>query len=190
MASLQTSIDPDTIEKGQNGFDPMPAGEYAAHIIESDVTPTKSGSGLMLKLTWEILEGEFEKRRVWQNINYQNQSEKAQLIGQQQIKAICDAVGFSGLLDDSEVLHFKPVRLRIGLEKGGAKDSGGTYDDKNDVRAVKPCGTGPSPAGKAMPTAAAKPAATTAPKPAAATTAASKPAAAAPTGSRPWAKSA
>jgi hypothetical protein len=184
MANLGTTLDTDQIEPGMNGFEPIPAGVYPAYIVESEVTHTKNGKGMLLKLTWEIIEGEYEHRKTFQQINYQHESAQAQAIGQGQIKAICNAIGFTGLLEDSEVLHFKPVLLRVGIEKGKAKDGGGNYDDRNDVRAVKPYGVQP-PSGKPTTQASAeRPAAKPVPMPTAKP--APKSATAGPTGNRPW----
>lgn len=186
MAQLGTAIDPAEIEPGR-GFGTFPAGEYSMQIVENSVEAAKTGKGQLLKLTWEVLEGEHEKSRLWENLNYQHDNPKAQLIAQQHIKRICDAAGFVGLLEDADVLMFIPMRVRVGIEAGNDKPGGGKYDDKNKILDVKPL-TAAAPAGKPA-TAPAKPAATTAAaKPAAATTTASKPATAGPTGSRPWAK--
>lgn len=190
MAQLGTSINPDEIEAGR-GFGTFPAGEYMMQIIENTVQAAGTGKGQLLVLTWEVMEGEHEKSRLWENVNFLHDSAKCQLIGQQHIKAICDAVGFAGLLEDADVLMFIPCRVRVGIEPGKPKPAdkgGGNYDDKNKILKVSPLGAA-APAGKPA-TAAPKPAATAAAKPAAATTAASKPATAGPTGSRPWAKTA
>jgi Protein of unknown function (DUF669) len=132
MASLNMEFDPNAVEPGGN-FDPVPAGEYVAQIVESDVAPPKSGNGLMLNLTWEITEGEYTSRKFWQRINYQHTSAQAQLIGQQQLKSICNAIGLSGHLNDSEELHFQPCLVRLSID---AKDS--NYAPKNEVKSVKP----------------------------------------------------
>lgn len=132
MADLDFEFDPNSVEPGMD-FTPVPAGDYAAQITESNVAPPKSGNGLMLNLTWEIVEGEYDKRKFWQRINYKHMSAQAQLIGQQQLKAICDAIGLQGHLTDSEMLHFQPCRVRLSIDHKN-KD----YDPKNEVKSVKP----------------------------------------------------
>lgn len=175
MADLNTSFNPDEVEPGQNNLDPVPANTYVSQIVTSDVQPPKSGNGLMLKLEWEICEGPFEKRKFWQNINYQHASAQAQMIGQQQLKAICDAIGITGHITDSEVLHYQPVRVRLAIEQ----DKEGKYAPKNVVKGVQPLNATPP---------AEKPAATqtSAPKPSAGNGAAAKPASAGGGASRPW----
>ena len=38
-------------------FETIPAGRYQAMIVESEMKPTKSGSGSYLQLTFQIVEG-------------------------------------------------------------------------------------------------------------------------------------
>lgn len=173
MARLSQSIDPSAIEPGAD-FDPIPADTYPAQIIESEVVENKGGTGELLKLTWRVVDDapQYAGRQFWQNINYLHSSAQAQLIGQQQVKAICEAVGYEGHLDDSEVLHNVPCAVRVSLVPAD-----GQYQAKNEVKSVKPLNA-EAPASKPAPAAAkAAPAK-------AATKAPAKPPAGA--GNRPW----
>jgi Protein of unknown function (DUF669) len=169
MAQLGTTLDPNAIDPAQNGFDNLPDGEYIAQIVANEVRHTKANTGLILILTWEIIEGEYTNRKIWQNINYQNESAEAQAIGQGQIKNICDAIGYKQHFNDGDVLMFQPCRVRIGL---GKKQEG--YERRNEIKSVKPM-TATAPAGT--------PAIAPASKPATAPKAPVGPAAA---GRRPW----
>jgi Protein of unknown function (DUF669) len=177
MANLGTTFDPNQTEPARNGFDPLPDGEYIAQIVENEVRHTKLGTGFVL--TWEIVDGEFANRKVWQNINYQNESEKAQAIGQGQLKNICDAIGYAEHLEDADVLMFQPCRVRIGRSR---KQEG--YEQRDEIKAVKPLAA-QAPATKQQTTApATKPATVPGNKPAAAPgRTAAGPAGA---GTRPW----
>lgn len=183
MAELGTTIDHQAIEPGQNGFENLPSNWYVGHFTESEVKPTKNGKGIILNMTIEITEGEFTNRKVWDSINFQHESAQAQLIGQQRIKTICEAVEYTDLLTDSEVLHFKPFRFRLGLSK---PQQG--YEQKNEVKAYKPMSAAaPDSKPEGTTKAAAKPATTGAATGATGTTAGAKPAAG-PSGgaARPW----
>lgn len=136
MADLGYNFDPEAVPPSDSDFDVIPAGQYDAQITESDVVSTKSGSGRMLKLTWEILSGPFANRKVWQNVNIENQSEKAQEIGQRELANICEATG-AGAIRDSQDLHFKPCLVQVGIEPGQ-----GNYPDKNIVKRVRPYQSG------------------------------------------------
>lgn len=170
MADLGQTFDPQAVPASDRDFDVIPAGQYQAQIVESEVVDTKARTGKMLKLTWEIMSGQFERRKVFHQINIVNQSAKAQEIGQRELAEICEATG-AGVIKNSDALHFKPVMIRIAIEKQEG------FDDKNIVKRVKPM------AGNA-PAAAARPATQPAQQPAQAQP---RPAAAG-GGSRPWAR--
>lgn len=137
MAQLnQLNYNPDVVvDDRPNTFDPMPPGVYTAQVIESELTPTKAGTGQRLNLTFEIIEGHFSRRRVWVGLNIINANAQTQDIAQRELKRICVAVGHVGPLPDSDMLHFKPLRLRVGLDK----------DDltKNVARDYSPIGASP-----------------------------------------------
>ena len=126
----------------------LAAGNYPAQIIESSLAQTKSG-GTMLKLTWEILDGPAKGRRVWENLNIVNANEQAQAIAARSLKHICTAVGFAGVLTDSEALHFKPVELTVAIQPAR-----GEYGESNQVKGYKAYGSAPA---ASAPAAAAKP---------------------------------
>lgn len=127
MAQLG-NFNPDQVQDDAREL--LPPGQYVAQIIESDVVATKSGSGQMLKLTFEIVDGPLTKRRIWENLNIQNQNAVTQDIAQKSLKRICVAVGHSGVLTDSETLHFKPMRIRVAVEA----DKSGQYGDQNRIK--------------------------------------------------------
>jgi hypothetical protein len=65
----------------QTPFEPVPNGKYRAHIVDSEVKPTKDGRGKYLQLEWEILDGEYKGRKIWDRLNIVNPSETSQKIG-------------------------------------------------------------------------------------------------------------
>jgi hypothetical protein len=144
MAQLGQAFDPASAPQDDRSFDLIPNGWYPAQAIEADVQPTKSGNGQIIVLTWEIMQGPCEKRRVWQRINYINQNAQAQEIGQRELGGLCRALNL-GPIQDTDVLKFKPVQIRVGVEKGDSQ-----FEDKNQVKGFKPYGQGapaPQPAG-------------------------------------------
>ena len=110
MASLGQTFHPDAVPAGE--FDALPVGTYLAQIIESSVSPAKSGDGQVLKLSFEVLEGELERRRHWEYLNIVHSNPDAQRIGQQALAKLCRALGLAAI-DDSEELHFRPLMLTI-----------------------------------------------------------------------------
>lgn len=145
MARLGEDFDPGAVEPRDN-FDPLPIGNYIAEIIESDVVETKARTGQMVKLTWKITEGDFEGRRIWDQINFRNQNETAQKIGQQALAELCAACGVRGPLDDTEHLHGMPVRIKVKMSK---PQQG--FDPKNEISGYAPydAASAPAPATRA-----------------------------------------
>lgn len=128
MADLGETFDPETVEADE--FSPLPAGEYFAQIVESEMKPTKSGSGEMLKLTWQIIDGPHENRKFWEQLNIRNQNETAQRIALQALKKICEATG-AGSITDSEELHNRPVFVRLVVKADA------NYGDRNEVKGYR-----------------------------------------------------
>lgn len=93
-------------------FDPIPAGWQVAHITESEMKETKKGNGHYLQLVWEILDGKYKGRKVWDRLNIHNPNPIAQEIGQQNLSAICHAVGQLHVADSS-MLHNQPCKIKI-----------------------------------------------------------------------------
>lgn len=110
----------------------MPKGVYLAHITESDMATLASGNGEALKLTFEILDGQFKKRRVWESLNVVHNNEQTQGIAQSQLSAICRATGVNKL-EETAALHFKPIKIHVDIQP--AK---GEYKEKNCIKGYEP----------------------------------------------------
>lgn len=156
--SSEMNFDANTV-KPNSRPEPVPNGDYRAMIVASDVLPVSSGKGRMLKLEFQILDGEHKGRKVWEQLNIQHESEEAQKIAQGQLSAICHATGVMQL-KNSVQLHNIPLIIRTRI-----KQSAG-YDPKNEIKGYLPVPGGtPAPAAAQAP-ATAVPAATTAAAPA------------------------
>lgn len=127
----QLGFNPDDVPEGERSFELMPPGMYSAQIIDSDLVATKTGSGQILKLTFEIIEGPCARRRVWANLNIVNANAQAQEIAQRDLKHICAAVGHQGMLEDSNQLHFKPLKIRLAVKPDPQ------WGDKNEIKAYQ-----------------------------------------------------
>jgi hypothetical protein len=90
----------------------VPAGKYTAVIIDSEIKPTKAGTGSYLALTLEIVEGEFKGRKLWSRLNLDNPSQVAVQIARQELSAICRAVGVREPKDSCE-LHNIPLIVTV-----------------------------------------------------------------------------
>ena len=108
--------------------DLLPKGDYQAQVVDSAVVPTASGSGEMLKLTFEVIAGEFRRRRIVERFNIVNANATAQRIAQQMLARLCTAAGRAGIADSDE-LHGIAVMIRVDIRPG----SDG-YGDQNIIK--------------------------------------------------------
>ncbi len=98
------------------GFDPIPAGKYLAVITESEMKPTRSGSGRYLELTFQVIEGEYKGRLLWARLNLDNPNALTVKIARAELSAICRAVGVMTPKDSVE-LHNLPLVITVGHKK-------------------------------------------------------------------------
>lgn len=109
-------------------FSPIPAGEYPAVITESEIKATKDGQGQYLKLKIEIIEGEFQGRLIFMNLNLWNQNPKAAEIARRELATIAAATGKVGASDSAE-FHNIPMIVKVAVEPGS-----GEYGPQNRIK--------------------------------------------------------
>jgi hypothetical protein len=123
-------------------FDPVPAGKYLAVISDSEMKPTKSGSGSYLQLTFEILDGPHKGRLLWARLNLDNPNATAVAIARAELSAICRAVGVLAPKDSVE-LHNLPLVIHVRCKK---RDD--TGEVTNEVKGYSPKAALTEPAAK------------------------------------------
>lgn len=109
-------------------FTPLPAGKYLAAIAGSEMKPTKNSDGHYLYLTFQILEGQYKGRKVWDRLNLHNKNPAATAIAKGQLSAICRAIGVM-TPKDSQELHNVPLVIDVRLKK---RNESGDFD--NEIR--------------------------------------------------------
>ncbi|WP_067582769.1 DUF669 domain-containing protein [Endozoicomonas ascidiicola] len=107
-------------------FEPLPAGEYLTMITESALENTKTG-GRMVKLTYTIMEGQHESRKLWSQHNIENKSPRAEEIGRKELSRIAHAIG-QPMISDTDQLLNQVIRIRVVIKN----DPG--YGPKNEVK--------------------------------------------------------
>lgn len=126
MANLNgfnaNNVDPAT------DFEPIPAGKYVAIITDSEMKPTKSGSGHYLELAFQVIDGPYKNRLLWSRLNLDNPNAQAVQIAQGELSAICRAVGVMQPKDSIE-LHNLPLLITVKCKK---RDD--TGDVTNEIR--------------------------------------------------------
>lgn len=125
-------------------FDALPAGDYRAVIIESEMQDISKHSekGRCLALTWRIETGPYDGRLFWQRLNMWGQNmtnnDKVVSIANSQFAAVREATGVL-TPKNTEELHDRPCLVRLKITKSEG------YPDRNDVVSVKSVG-GSAPA--------------------------------------------
>lgn len=119
MASIGGSYNPDAVPS--SGYTPLPAGEYALEIVETDYDVNTKGNGMVLKCKAQIVGGEYDQRPFYINYNLENDNPQTMDIGQRDFAGLRRAVGVLAP-DDSEQLHFIQFRVKIGIK--ARKDTG------------------------------------------------------------------
>lgn len=114
MSNL-SGFDATTIEPAAE-FDPIPAGKYVAVITNSEMKPTKAGTGQYLELTFQIIDGEFKNRQLWSRLNLNNPNPTAVTIAQRELSSICRAVNVMAP-NDSVELHNLPLVISVRCKK-------------------------------------------------------------------------
>ena len=137
MASLVFSAASVEVEE-RPSRQPVPNGNYVALITDSEMKATKRGDGRYLQLVWEITKGEHKGRMIWDRLNVENPNPTAVKIAQQDLAAICTAMGKGGI-DDSDELHYKEITIAVQVSPA----SNG-YDASNEIKGYSaPAGAAP-----------------------------------------------
>ena len=136
MANLNgfnaANVDPAT------DYEAIPAGKYLAIISNSEMKPTKNGTGTYLELTFQVIDGQYKNRLLWSRLNLSNPNNQAVQIAQGELSAICRAVGVLQPKDSAE-LHNLPLQITVKCKK--REDTG---DVVNEIKgyAKKEAATG------------------------------------------------
>lgn len=133
----------DETAEASTSYDPIPAGEYRAKIIESEVEPVskQSDKGNCLKLTWKVEGGPFDGRLIWQRLNMwfsgaEKEPGKVAQIANQQFASIREATGVLTPRDTVE-LHERPCTIKVVINT----DPTGRYQPSNEIKGVKDIGS-------------------------------------------------
>lgn len=123
----------------QQSFKVLPAGVYSVVATDSEVKPTKNGTGQVAQFTMQVVEGEHTGRKIFARFNIANQNPEAERIGQSQFSAFCHAAGVLQVSDTAQ-LHGRPVRAKVKIRK----DASGQYEDSNEISGFEMGTTGPT----------------------------------------------
>lgn len=119
----------DDYNPSDRDFEVMPKAEYTLKATEAEEKETNNGNGSYIAAVFEVVKGEHAGRKIWQNFNINNSSEKAEKIGREQIVGWARACGKPNAQDTDELLE-RNFQAKLDIEKGT-----GGYSDKNKISA-------------------------------------------------------
>lgn len=112
-------------------YELVPPAWYDACISEAEVAPNKANTGEILKLKFTILGPAYEGRVVFCNLNIRNQSQKAEEIALQDLRAIMESIGLSRVKDSDQLIG---GNCQIKVIKKAAE---GDYQERNEIKGYK-----------------------------------------------------
>lgn len=83
----------------------LPKGTYRVLISNSEGKVTQNGTGRYIAMTFDIIEGEFQRRKIFHNFNIKNDSEMAVKIGLSDLKCLLEAIGSDQPIGYENDLH-------------------------------------------------------------------------------------
>ena len=115
----------------------IPKADYRAVIVKSDKVATKDGKGFRLTLQFQILEGEFKNKIIFEGLNLwlaetDDKKREAVKIAKGQFSELCRAVNVINPRDSAQ-LHDLPVTIKVGIQ-----EAKGDFPARNKVTGYKP----------------------------------------------------
>lgn len=114
----------------------IPAGDYQVVLVKSDRKINSKQTGELLSLEFQVLNGPFQNRKLYANLNIRNQSEMAQKIAWAELSALCRAVEVMSPKDTNE-LHGRPLIVSVKVDdddKGNKRNQITGYKHRNAGR--------------------------------------------------------
>lgn len=127
MADLGGQFDAQSVDP-LGDYQPLPAGEYRCVIVKSEWKPTKSGNGRFIEFGFQVVDGEYQGRMVFDRLNLENPNQQAVNIARSALSSICRAVGKLSPRDTAE-LHDVPLMVKVAVRK--REDNG---EPSNEVK--------------------------------------------------------
>ncbi len=118
---------------------PVPPNWYTVAMTHSKIEPTKDGKGKRLNCIYQILEGQFKGKNVYEGYNIVNNNEQTVEIAMGQISALCRAMNKLTFQDSAE-LHNIPFLMLLDVQAKTEK-----FRARNTIEDVKPLNAGKTP---------------------------------------------
>jgi len=150
MANLTgLSIDVNVAESN-GAFEVLPAGKYKIAMVGDELKDNKAGTGKILTVRLQVIEGQYAQEIVKDNINITNPSAVCQAIGQGTLKKICNLCNVQFPPTETTGLMGKPMVVTVGVQDFVSNKTGKTLKS-NTVKKYEaantaiPAATPPNP---------------------------------------------
>ena len=120
-------------DRPDGDFSPIPAGDYQVTIVSADMVPTKAGTGMLLKIRYDVAGPTHARRVIFGQLNIQNPSAKAEESGRQELRKLMSAVGLQRF-EDTDQFVGAPLTIKVAIETSE------NYPAKNVVKGWKSLG--------------------------------------------------
>lgn len=138
MASLGQSFNVNSLPKDEGGeFTPLPEGWYNVVVKDSQLKPTKDGSGQYISIRLTVEGPTHAGRGIFTNLNIINKSPDAERIGRAQLRTVLECGGVQEFSDTDQLIG---IRLQVKVAVKPARQdpaTGRVYDADNEVKGYK-----------------------------------------------------
>ncbi|RDH41572.1 DUF669 domain-containing protein [Zooshikella ganghwensis] len=114
------------------GFTPIPAGDYPAIITEAGINANRANTGALMKVKFVITEGQYQNRSIYENFNISHPNPQAEEIGRKRLSALCTAIGYPDANDSDQLLNQACV-ISVGIRNNPQ------YGPQNEIKKFAPC---------------------------------------------------
>jgi hypothetical protein len=136
-------LDLGSVEPAQD-FSPIPAGTYNLIPVEFTLNDTKDGTGKVVKARFEVADGQYAGKPIFENINIQNRSETAVSIGKKTLSSLLSAVGINVNQPTTMGLIRSTIGKRVAANVAVEQDKTGQYAAQNRIKAILPASNAPA----------------------------------------------
>ena len=108
-------------------FQPIPAGNYLLDVSFSQLKQSRAGAQ-MLAVTFDVADGDYSRRKIFQNFVIGSSNETARNIALGQLSELCKAAGLAEMKQDTDLIGAR-ILGHVVIRK--SKDP--QYGDSNQV---------------------------------------------------------
>ena len=126
MANLTGLAIDANVQESDGVFEVLPAGKYKIAIVGDELKDNKTGTGKILVIRLQVIEGQYAQEIIKDNINITNPSAVCQAIGQGTLKKICNLCNVQFPPTETTGLMGKPMVITVGVQDFVSNTTGKT----------------------------------------------------------------